>query len=78
MYRHPNGRSLIDGAIIVSLTGRAERKETSIKRKRGREIMGGKGDKGDKEWKNKRTIGVSVSDRMEPPPAKLLLCLCHK
>jgi hypothetical protein len=28
MYRHPNGRSLIDGAIIVSLTGRAERKET--------------------------------------------------
>jgi len=28
MHRHPNGGSLIDGAIIVSLTGRVERKET--------------------------------------------------
>jgi hypothetical protein len=31
MYRHPNGGSLIDGAIIVSLTGRVGRKETRTK-----------------------------------------------
>jgi hypothetical protein len=31
MYRHPNGGPLIDGAIIVSLTGRVERRETRRK-----------------------------------------------
>jgi hypothetical protein len=36
MHIHPNGGSLIDGAIIVSLTGRVERKKQEEKRCNGR------------------------------------------